>query len=240
MSTNPTPTRSSSFTPRPIATASLVPSITPIPCLLWSQITPEMAGDDVCVYGTVKMHKENKDIGQTFFYFGTVEQFFVTSLYRWSEPQEDICMQANGVIQLNTYKVPYMKIDDTLYPCGAVSAAPAPTKPALKTSSTSTPEPTQFTSGSKYSAYEMTVQVELTQWAWDDQLLVLEALETQNAGGSSPYCDIKGNISMDGDRIYHVPGGEFYDATVIDEAYGERWFCSEDEARANGWRKSNR
>jgi micrococcal nuclease len=50
---------------------------------------------------------------------------------------------------------------------------------------------------------------------------------------------IKGNISQStGEKIYHVPGGEFYDETVIDEAAGERWFCTEQEAVAAGWRKS--
>jgi len=54
-------------------------------------------------------------------------------------------------------------------------------------------------------------------------------------------CNIKGNISMrTGERIYHVPGGEVYNATVINPAKGERWFCSEAEARAAGWRKSRR
>jgi len=54
-------------------------------------------------------------------------------------------------------------------------------------------------------------------------------------------CDIKGNISFDtGERIYHVPGQEFYESTAIDPAYGERWFCTEAEARAAGWRKSKK
>jgi endonuclease YncB( thermonuclease family) len=48
-------------------------------------------------------------------------------------------------------------------------------------------------------------------------------------------CPIKGNISRSG-RIYHLPGGATYDRTLIDESRGERWFCSEDEARAAGWR----
>jgi len=52
-------------------------------------------------------------------------------------------------------------------------------------------------------------------------------------------CLIKGNVSVDtGERIYHVPGQAFYDETVVNEAYGERWFCTEDEALAAGWRKS--
>ncbi len=48
-------------------------------------------------------------------------------------------------------------------------------------------------------------------------------------------CLIKGNISPGG-RIYHVPGSDSYDKTRIDEARGERWFCTEAEARAAGWR----
>jgi len=51
---------------------------------------------------------------------------------------------------------------------------------------------------------------------------------------------IKGNLSSAGEKIYHVPGGAFYDDTQIDEAKGERWFCTEAEAVAAGWRKSSR
>lgn len=53
-------------------------------------------------------------------------------------------------------------------------------------------------------------------------------------------CRIKGNISSSGERIYHLPGGEYYNATIVNEAAGERWFCSESAARAAGWRRSRR
>lgn len=54
-------------------------------------------------------------------------------------------------------------------------------------------------------------------------------------------CVIKGNISINtGERIYHVPGGYYYDRTKITTSKGERWFCSEAEARAAGWRRSKR
>jgi micrococcal nuclease len=49
---------------------------------------------------------------------------------------------------------------------------------------------------------------------------------------------IKGNINAEGVKIYHVPGGGSYTATVITPANGERWFCTEQEAQANGWRKA--
>ena len=53
-------------------------------------------------------------------------------------------------------------------------------------------------------------------------------------------CRIKGNIGRDGSRIYHVPGGQSYERTRIDTSRGERWFCTEAEARAAGWRRSRR
>jgi hypothetical protein len=56
---------------------------------------------------------------------------------------------------------------------------------------------------------------------------------------SPPGCDIKGNISLKtGERIYHLPGQRYYGKTVISPEDGEAWFCTEAEARANGWRKA--
>ena len=51
-------------------------------------------------------------------------------------------------------------------------------------------------------------------------------------------CLIKGNISASGEKIYHLPGCGSYSKTQIDEARGEKWFCSESEAQAAGWRKA--
>jgi len=50
-----------------------------------------------------------------------------------------------------------------------------------------------------------------------------------------PDCCFKGNISKSG-RICHVPGSASYAQTQIDTSRGERWFCTEGEARAAGWR----
>lgn len=56
-----------------------------------------------------------------------------------------------------------------------------------------------------------------------------------------PECNIKGNISIStGNKLYHLPGMEDYESTVIDIIKGERWFCSESEALAKGWRKAPR
>lgn len=51
-------------------------------------------------------------------------------------------------------------------------------------------------------------------------------------------CTIKGNISASGEKIFHVPGCQSYEKTVITEEAGERWFCSEQEALQSGWRKA--
>ena len=52
-------------------------------------------------------------------------------------------------------------------------------------------------------------------------------------------CGIKGNISTGG-HIYHLPGMRDYDRTTIREDRGERWFCTEAEAVAAGWRRARR
>src|SRR5262249_5411177 len=48
----------------------------------------------------------------------------------------------------------------------------------------------------------------------------------------------KGNINASGERIYHLPGQRYYNATQIDTSKGERWFCSEEDAVAAGWRRA--
>jgi endonuclease YncB( thermonuclease family) len=53
-------------------------------------------------------------------------------------------------------------------------------------------------------------------------------------------CVIKGNINREGARIYHLPSQYFYRRIKIDERKGERWFCTEEEAREAGWRRALR
>lgn len=78
-------------------------------------------------------------------------------------------------------------------------------------------------------------------WAFDMQDPAAWRAERrqQRAADFAPQgrCEIKGNISENG-RIYHRPGDLHYDRTRINERRGERWFCSEGEARAAGWRAS--
>jgi micrococcal nuclease len=54
-----------------------------------------------------------------------------------------------------------------------------------------------------------------------------------NSNISSGHGLIKGNISSSVEKIYHVPGGKFYDKTIP-----EQWFNTDEEAQAAGYRKS--
>ena len=54
-------------------------------------------------------------------------------------------------------------------------------------------------------------------------------------------CNIKGNISVSsGEKFYHIQGMPEYEITRINTSKGERFFCSESEAIANGWSKAPR
>jgi endonuclease YncB( thermonuclease family) len=66
-----------------------------------------------------------------------------------------------------------------------------------------------------------------------------ERLPSEKPKTADRACAIKGNISGE-NRIYHLPSSHSYEKTQIDEAKGERWFCSEDEAKAAGWRAAKR
>lgn len=64
---------------------------------------------------------------------------------------------------------------------------------------------------------------------------------TCNGGCAEPppgsTCTIKGNVNPSKDtRIYHAPGGRYYDKTDIKPEEGDRWFCNPTEAEAAGFR----
>lgn len=62
----------------------------------------------------------------------------------------------------------------------------------------------------------------------------------QCTGGCSvapdPSCAIKGNVNSKKDKIYHMPGWRDYDRTNVKPNEGDRWFCTEEEAVAAGFR----
>lgn len=50
-------------------------------------------------------------------------------------------------------------------------------------------------------------------------------------------CTIKGNV-RDGQKTYHLTSCDNYNQGIIDEAYGDHWFCTEKEAVAAGFTKA--
>lgn len=59
--------------------------------------------------------------------------------------------------------------------------------------------------------------------------------KTNQSSEQSGTCNIKGNKNSKGEKIYHMPGQQFYDKTNAEEM-----FCSEAEAKAAGYRASKK
>ncbi len=59
--------------------------------------------------------------------------------------------------------------------------------------------------------------------------------KTNQASEQDCTCNIKGNKNSKGEKIYHMPGQQFYDKTNAEET-----FCSAAEAKAAGYRASKR
>lgn len=72
--------------------------------------------------------------------------------------------------------------------------------------------------------------------AWDNGRGLWSACGGEKATTTGGECQIKGNISSSGEKIYHRPDCPYWSKTVISEEKGERWFCLEEEARSAGWR----
>jgi endonuclease YncB( thermonuclease family) len=67
--------------------------------------------------------------------------------------------------------------------------------------------------------------------AWDYRAKAWAGAEDTAPQG----CAIKGNVTANG-RIYHMPWSPWYGKVKVDALNGERWFCSEADAVAAGWR----
>jgi endonuclease YncB( thermonuclease family) len=72
------------------------------------------------------------------------------------------------------------------------------------------------------------------QTAWDYRRIRW----SQTAEVSPQGCAIKGNVSRAG-LIYHMPWSPWYEQVVMRPEKGTRWFCSESEAQAAGWRSAS-
>ena len=70
-----------------------------------------------------------------------------------------------------------------------------------------------------------------TQPPWEYRAQRWTAAEQKSPEG----CAIKGNVTRNG-KIYHMPWSPWYARIRIEGDKGKRWFCSEAEALAAGWR----
>lgn len=65
--------------------------------------------------------------------------------------------------------------------------------------------------------------------------LTLKPSPTKSTVSDKTEGKIKGNISSSGEKIYHLPGGAYYDRTIAEE-----YFETEADAQAAGYRRSKR
>src|SRR5262249_52155249 len=94
----------------------------------------------------------------------------------------------------------------------------------------------------------------IAPWDWrnrDRQTVILGALTIPITAQSlllapasaseapSPNCLINRTVNRNAERIYHRPGSTHY-AEVNMNSPEKRWFCSEEEAQAAGWRRALR
>jgi endonuclease YncB( thermonuclease family) len=70
--------------------------------------------------------------------------------------------------------------------------------------------------------------------AWEHRARRWTAVEAKSPEG----CAIKGNVTARG-RIYHMPWSPWYAQIDMAAGGGRRWFCTEAEALAAGWRPVN-
>lgn len=65
---------------------------------------------------------------------------------------------------------------------------------------------------------------------WSDRCIQLEP--------ASSECTIKGNIRND-IKTYYLPECRYYRQVIVNTAYGDRWFCNEEETIEAGFRKTD-
>ncbi len=94
----------------------------------------------------------------------------------------------------------------------------------------------------KYSTLFVAVEAEARATAagvWqgeaDPPWVFREHRWTSAAPDAPEGCAIKGNVSNKG-HIYHLPWSPWYSRVKVDIGRGERWFCTEADALAAGWR----
>ena len=111
-----------SNTPRPTdppeptnTTAPTVPPPTEEPsCYKWDQITLDMAGEVVCVYGVAFSHQGKSRID-----FSPEKNsfFLIDATYYYPNLAEGVCVVAEEEVEVFDSKIPFMTINGDLYQC---------------------------------------------------------------------------------------------------------------------------
>ncbi|MEK4520686.1 thermonuclease family protein [Psychrobacillus sp. FSL W7-1457] len=68
-----------------------------------------------------------------------------------------------------------------------------------------------------------------------EEVKVVDKTNEEKKPNDITDCTIKGNINSKGEKIFHVPGQQYYEMTVAEEM-----FCSKEEAEAAGFRATQR
>lgn len=80
---------------------------------------------------------------------------------------------------------------------------------------------------------------EAYRYVKDNKIGIYSEKCSQTENKENPKCLIKGNISTNGyGKLYYFPGCSRYGDIIVDLWRGEDWFCSEKEAVAAGFAKS--
>ena len=89
------------------------PTETP-PCLKWDQITIDMVGEVVCVYGIAYSHQ-----GQSRIDFSPEKNsfFLIDTVYYYPNLSEGVCVVAEEEVEVFDHKIPFMTINGNLYKC---------------------------------------------------------------------------------------------------------------------------
>lgn len=164
------------------------------------------------------------------------------------QPKQDFWLEALvGILGLTTvalFAVPIVHRTFLLSPVASILPRPA-AQPDPTASPSSAAQPTTTTPPSPAAQPKTTVppppaaQPRTTTSPSSTTQPRTTAPLSPIAAVTEPTCMVKGNISISsGNRLYHVPGMEDYEGTEIHLDKGERWFCTEADAIAAGWRKA--
>ena len=110
----PEPVVVATNTPRPTSPPKPTNTSLPPSCYKWDEITLDMAGDVVCVYGIAYSHQ-----GQSRIDFSPEKNsfFLIDTTYYYPELGAGVCVVAEEEVEVFDNKIPFMTINGDLYKC---------------------------------------------------------------------------------------------------------------------------